>query len=444
MKNNAQNLDKVTLEWTEKGPCVFNVKATVPADVVAACQKETLRYAIKQANIPGFRQGQAPAAIVAKRYKDTIDNDVREAVIGSVFQKAKADESKKMLSFAIPKEEDLTFATDKEATFTCEIEVAPQITIPDYKKLEVTVHGEEVTEAAIQKRKDAIRDAFGEFVKIEDTLNKHDLAQVSYDADVTLPEDAPGTLKALVHATTTWIWLGENERIPGITDAIIGKKVGEDFEFDATFPEDTAEPFLSGKTLKYKGSVKDAQRRAPLTDDKLLLERMGMKTIEDFNQRIENDLKQESDDRVHTEVLEKISEKLAETVPDFSMPPGVIARKTMQHLREISQEVIKSEADVPAFQANREAHETEAKKRAEKSAHLFFILAAIADAEGIKVSQQDFHDRVNMIAQHLQQSVEQTMKVIQDRDIEQDVIDDILGNKTLEALSKIVKIKKSK
>ncbi len=441
MSKQPQNfIEKITLDWNEKGPCVFTATAKVPGEVITAAEKETLRYASAQAKIPGFRQGQAPANLVAQRYKDTIVAEVREAIIGAVFRKVQAEDTKGMISFSIPNNQELDFVSGKDAEFVCEIEVTPTFDLPDYKNMEVAVRGEEVTQEAIDKRITAIRDAFGEFVKIEGALQKHDLVQVAYSADVSLPEDAHGALRAMVNAKTTWVWLGDNERIPGMTEAVIGKNIGEDFTFEATFPADAAEPFLAGKKLTYTCNIKDAQRRAPLTDDKVLLERMGMDSMDAFKARVEGDLKQEADDRAHTEILEKISEKLEEVVPAFPMPAGVIGRKTMQHLREISQEIVKTEADVAAFHAARAEHEAEAKKRAERTSHLFFILAAIAKAEKITVSAEDFQARVDMISNHLQQTVEQTKKVIEERGIEQDIVDDLLGNKVLEALSKIVKV----
>lgn len=430
----------ITLNWEEKTPCSYKVTVSVPAAAIDAATENTVRYISASAKVPGFREGQVPTALVRSRYKDAIKSEMTEAVLSTAAMKMRQDETRKVLAYGIPESEPINLECGKDGTVIFDVDVAPTFKVPEYKGLNVSVETDVVTEDKVADRLKQLREAFGEFKKVEDELKKDDIAQVKYSADVTLPEDAPASLKALVNAENTWLWIGDTDRLPGSSAAMTGKKVGDVVTFSATFPEDHAEPFLAGKTLTYEVTINDAQRRVPLTDNEALCQRFGVKTLDEVMTRLKADMEEEAKDVNMTKIMTAIREKLAAEVPAFPLPPSILQRKIFHHMREIMNETVKSEADSAAFTANREQHEADAKARAEKSLHAFFILAAIADLEKISVTEKELEERIAAIARYLKQGVEETKKVIQERQAEQDIVNDLLEQKVLEFAAQSAKI----
>lgn len=440
-KPTFQAIDElITLSWEDKAPCSCKVIAHIPAEAIKIAFDNTAAYIAGSAKVSGFRQGQVPMSLIRSKYKESIQGEATETLLATAAMKMRADKDHRVLSYGIPESEKIEITAGKDSDVTFEADLAPVIELPAYEGLEVKVDIDSVTDEAVAARLTQLREAFGEFTKVADELKKDDIVQAKYSADVILPEDAPAGLKALVNAESTWLWIGENDRIPGASAAMTGKKVGDTVTFDATFPSDHAEPFLAGKTLSYAIVINDAQRRVPLTDNKVLCERFGVADMDAVNARLKKDMEEEAKEANQAKIAGVLREKLSDAVPLFPLPPTTLQRKIFVHLREIMNEVVKSEADGQAFTANRETHEAEAKSRAEKSLHTFFILSAIADKEEITVSEKELEDRIAMIARYLKQSVEATKKVIQERQAEQDIVNDILEQKVLDLIIKSAKV----
>lgn len=432
--------DLLTLTWEETSPCSYKVTVAVPAQAVDVAAEGALNYIAGAVQMPGFRRGQVPKALIKGRYKDEIQHDVNEAVLTAAAYKLTTDGTHKIIAYGIPESETIEFKQGEDSTVAFDVDVAPKFELPEYKGLEVKIESEPVTDATVDQRLTQLREAFGEFKKVDDKLQKDDIAQVAYSADVTLPEDAPASLKAMVNAESTWLWIGETDRIPGASAAMLGKKAGDTVTFDATFPEDATEPFLAGKTLKYEIKINDAQRRLPLTDDAVLCQRFNVDDMDAVMARLRADIEEERKSTETEKVMTAIRDQLSAAVPTFPLPPATLGRRTTHFLREIARETVKSDADRDAFTAALDEHEKEAKARAEKALHAFFILSAIAEKEEITVTQQEVEDRIAMIAQYLRQTVEETKRVIRERNAEGDVSNDLLEQKTLAFIADNAKV----
>lgn len=426
----------IQLSWAEKAPCTFDVTVTLDSASINEIFDLVLGYAMKQVTLPGFRPGTAPKNLVESKHKESIGHDVTERIVSTAFAKIQKDKTKSVLGYKLPEDAALNFKRDESVNFVFEISVAPEVKLPEYKSVKVDVDLTKIDADSVAKRVEQLREAFGEFKDVATGITKDALAQVSYEADVILEDDAPAKLKALLNADKTWLWFNSDERIPGINAAIMGKKLGESVNFKATFPADHEQPFLAGKTIDYKVTVLGVQERVAQTDDKVLFQKLNVENMEQLQARLEKDLQQEADMNNETAIGDAIKTKIFENTPTFSMPASIVEAEANRCMREIAREVIKSESDVAAFHANRESHETEAKKRAEKNTRELFIIRAIADNEKLTVSQEEFNAQIEGMAQYFGTNVAEMRKRIEENHAETEVANSLLTQKVTSFLAK--------
>ena len=128
----------------EKQPkCVATLRVEIPADKVQGQRDQIVRGYASKARVPGFRPGKAPRAIIEKRFDKEITEELNEQLFNEAFDEALKQEDLKVLDFGIP--EGLTTTPDGGISFSSKLTLAPEVTLPEYKGVTVTVPPPEVT-----------------------------------------------------------------------------------------------------------------------------------------------------------------------------------------------------------------------------------------------------------------------------------------------------------
>ena len=150
----------------EKQPkCVATLRVEIPAEKVQGQRDQIVRGYASKARVPGFRPGKAPKALVEKRFEKEITEELNERLFNEAFDEALKQEDLKVLDFGIP--ENLSTSADGGISFVSKLTLAPEVQLPEYKGITVTVPPAEVPEEDVQGQLKALQERFADFKDIE-------------------------------------------------------------------------------------------------------------------------------------------------------------------------------------------------------------------------------------------------------------------------------------
>ena len=155
-------LEKVQIELKETDACTRKMDAKYSAELVDAAFKDAVKEAGKYAQLPGFRKGKAPAALVLSKYKNYILDDVAKVLQQGAFRKLTENKDLDIVSFGQLQAEALP-ENGKEYAFSMELEVAPEFKLPEYKGLKVKVEQKETPEERFAAELENLKKMYAEF-----------------------------------------------------------------------------------------------------------------------------------------------------------------------------------------------------------------------------------------------------------------------------------------
>lgn len=421
------------MEVRSKQPCRKELDFAVPADTVKSEMDKVLRDFAGAVFIPGFRQGRAPVALLRNKYSEEIRQELERKIIYAALERAGKEESLDLVTCGIEGEPKLEFG--QEFKFTLGADTAPEFELPDYKAIKVKVELDAVTEEEIDERVKYYR-AHGNYAEAVGPARKDDMLKVSYKSDFALPEDASAALKRQVAADNTFLWLDVPEAIPGCIAALTGAEVGKEYTFKAEYPADYRESALAGKTVEYAVKVEGVQRRTELSDEELV-KQAHMQSIAEFRDMLRKALEQKNAVRQHEATIEKIYAELDGAIPEFELPPSILASEVQKELRRMAREFVKSEEDSEKFKAELEENRKKAEDAARKSLRRTFILRRIAKAENIRFEDGEIDSRLREMSSYYGYREKEFRSMLEKSGGMDDIQLDMLNSKVLERLAEM-------
>lgn len=397
MKKSLQ--EAIKIELSEKEPCLMEAKVVVPSENIDAEIEKSVKMISKQAQIPGFRAGKVPIALIKKRFTDNINDELIQNIHVATYQKLKEISKTELVSMPTPENEIVPPVANEDYTFNITVNVAPEIEIPKYEGLKLKKESVTVEKKAIDAEIARIREMYADYTTIDEAGKKDDMLKISYTSNLEPLEEALPAYDKFVKADDTWCWLSDPEMIPGIIKALIGAKAGDEKTLSTTFPDDFTEPSLIGKKADFKITVVEVQRRLPLKSDEEFCKRINVPDMKTFSDQIEKNMETQesmkSDNLLKEEAMSQICDKI--TVKDF--PPLMLAQAINMEFRVIANNLVKKEEDVEAFKKDKDVHQKAAEETARKQLSKFFICNAIALKEDISVSQEEIENQIKSMSQ---------------------------------------------
>ena len=432
-------LEKVQIDVKETDACTRKMDAKYTADVVDAAFKDAVKEAGKYAQLPGFRKGKAPASLILSKYKDYILDDVTKVLQQGAFRKLTENKDLDIVSFGQIKAEAQP-ESGKEYAFSLEVEVAPEIKLPEYKGLKVKVEEKETLDQHYEAQLKYIKNLYAEFLSVEDPAVSGDMLKVSYESDLELPEDASASLKRAAKAAEAWFYLTEPEQIPGMLKAMTGAKKGDEVKFKADFPADWRDAGLAGKSVNYTVKVVEVQRRVPIESEEKLAEKLGMENVEKMHDFLKKKAENELEEARKAQIREKVADQLISAVADFEMPKGVLGMASQREFSRIADQLVRKEEDVEKFKAEKDKHLEDARKAAAARMKRFFILRKIAHAENITVSEEEVDMQIRQMSAYLGYKEKEVRKMLDNNGGYTEIQSDILMGKVIDFLANQAKV----
>ena len=403
------------VEKLEKNMAKLTIEASAE-DFEKAIQKVYLK-ARGRINIPGFRKGKAPRKLIEKMYGTGVFyEDAANDLIPTAYAEALKDCDLEIVSR--PEINVTQIESGKPFIFTAEVAVKPEVTLGEYKGVEVEKSDVEVTEEDINKEVDKERENNSRTIDVDDrAVESGDIIKLDFDGSVDGVPFAGG--KAENYTLT----IGSGSFIPGFEDQLIDTKIGEDKDVTVTFPEDYHEKSLAGKEAVFKCKVNAITvKELPDADDEFASEVSEFETLAEYKEDIKKKLteKKEKEARAKKEAqaVEKAVENATMEIPDAMIDTQVqsmmedFARRMQSQGLSLEQYFQFTGMDAKKMH---DQMKPEALKRIQNS----LVLEAVAKAENIEISDEKVDEEIAKMAEAYKMEVEKLKGIIGDSERDQ-------------------------
>ena len=394
------------------------------------------------AKIPGYRPGKAPRAVIDKRFRKEIQDELTKKLVSKSYHQAVEQEQLRVAS--VTNIEDIQFGEDKSMRFRATVVTAPEFELPDYKKIPVQLPETKVSDAEVDAALERLRDQSADFLDVPGRgLQMGDFAVIDFEGSVDtkpISEIAPQASKNLQGGKKFWLHLAADNFLPKFCEQLVEQKPGETRLVIVEFPADFPVKELGGKKADYAITLREIKEKVlPQIDDALAAKLAPDKTLADLRQMIEHDIEHAKQHDVERAKESQILKYLHEHI-QFELPSALLQNETRRALAEL-------------VQRNRERGVTDEMLK-EKEKELIdgaaglaatrlktnFILHRIAERENIQVKKEDVDLRIKQESARYDISPEKMRKELQQKDALDDVADQILLGKTLDFLKANVTI----
>ncbi len=400
------------MEVTELGPMKRALKIEVPADEVTQRLARAYVDLNRQVNIPGFRPGKAPVALLEKRYAKTVEEDVLRALVPDFYDKAVRQAGIVPVHVEIPPLDRAKIKKDEPFTFTATVEIRPNIELRDYKApnpISLKPDKRTVTDDQLDRGLDVLRE---QQARLEAVPAGHTVVDGDY-----LVLDVQGTLDgALLEGTKKEGQLhkvGSHASVLGleIDPHVGGKKEGDVLEVPQPYPASHPDPRVAGKTVVFTLTIKSVkEKKLPALDDEFAKDCGPFNSLQEIKDKLregmERALKREIEDTYKDTIIKRLVEThhfdLPETLVERALE--AIIRQHMQQQKGSGQE----SSGMEDLAQLRQEHRNEASRRVK----LGLVLETIAEKEGLKVTQEDLNAEIVRLSSDLKMPAADLVKMI--------------------------------
>ena len=398
----------VTVERVENEA---TLKITAPAAEVNAGYKKAVQKIADQVNIPGFRKGKAPRAIIEMHYgKEAVKQEAFEIVANKAYSEALDQE--KLIPVSDPKVEESTFEEGKDMELTIKVTLKPEPELGEYKGLHVEKKEVEVTDEQVDAQ---IKDMMGRDAKMvvaEEgaVIEKGDFAIIDFAGTVDGEPFSGGEGKGYP------LEVGSNSFIPGFEDQLVGLSKGDSTDVEVTFPEDYFVKDLAGKEAVFKVNIQDVKRKElPELNDEYVASKTDFKTVEELRANYKERMQKAAEANAKAEYEHELID-LAVANAKFSVPEIMIEDKISQMVDEMkmSLESRKMSLDMYMQYTGLDMAKIRQNQRpvAEENVKTDLVLDAIAKAEDIQVDMADVDAEIAAISAQHGAAPEEVKKII--------------------------------
>lgn len=365
----------------------------VPFEELKSEIDQAYKALAQQINIPGFRRGKAPRQLIDARIgRGPVLEQVVNDMLPTRYQQA--CEENELVVLGQPAI-DITKIEDNDVVeFTAEVDVRPEITVPDFAAFNVEVPALKVDEEAVDAEIDRLRERFGELKDTKRKLKTNDFATIDLAASV----DG----EAIEEATTEGMsyQVGAGDLIDGLDTALRGLKTGESAEFTTTLQAGE----YAGKEATVTVTVQQTkERKLPEVDEEFVQMASEFDTVEELRESVTAQVEEKAKAAQATAIRDEVL-KAALAESTFELPEGVVNEQVEaqlhQLLGQLAHDAAALNAALEAQGTTREDFDAENRKNSEEAVRTQLFLDALAEQEAPEVSQQELTDHILFTAQN--------------------------------------------
>ena len=385
----------------------------VPAEELEKALETAYQKNKNKISVPGFRKGKVPRNMIEKMYGPAIFyEDAANELIPDAYEKA-LDECEEEIVSA-PKIDVTQIEKGKDFIFTAEVAVKPEVTLGKYKGIKVDEADLAVTEEEINAQIEKERENSARTISVEDRPVKDgDITTLDFEGfvDGVAFEGGKGTDYPLT--------IGSGSFIPGFEEQLIGAELNKEVEVNVTFPEDYHAKDLAGKPATFKCKIKDIkEKELPELDDEFASEVSAFDTMAEYKEDVKKSLEMKKADAAKIAKEEAVIDAVIEDAK-MDIPDAMVETEQRQIIEEFSQRMrmqgLTMEQYMQFTGMTPQALMEQTKPQALKRIQSRLVLEAVAKAEDLKASEEDYAAEIKDMSEKYQ--------------MEEDKIKEMLGEK---------------
>lgn len=398
---------------------IAELEIAVDAQTLKEATDKVFKRKVKTINVPGFRKGKAPRAIIEKMYGEGI---FMEDAVNDLFPDAydAAVEEAGIEPVDRANVEMLTLDKETGFTFKATVTVKPEVTVTGYKGLEAVKTIYEIEEGALEVEISRMRENNARMLTVED--------RAAADGDQTVI-DFLGSVDGVPFeggkGDGYQLTLGSHAFIPGFEEQIVGHKPGDEFDVNVTFPEEYHAEELTGKAAVFKVKLHEVKvKELPELDDEFAKDVSEFDTLEelraDLRKQQQDELDKRSDDELETALVEKAIEALEGDIPEC-MYEQKIDDMVRDFEYRLSSQGMKIDMYLQYTGMDGAAFRQTFREQAERQVKIRLALEKIAILENLEITEEDIDKEYTKIADMYGTDVDRVKNVVPQKELLGDI-----------------------
>ena len=403
VENLEKNMAKLTIE--------------VPAEELEKALEKAYQKQKKNISVPGFRKGKAPRVMIEKMYGvGVFFEDAANLLINTEYPKAAQESELDIVSR--PTIDIVQIEKGKSFIFTAEVATKPEVTLGDYKGLEVPKSETEVTDEEVEAELKKEQEKNSRTITVEDRAAENgDTATIDFEGfvDGEAFEGGKGTDYPLT--------LGSNTFIPGFEEQLVGAKTGDHVEVKVTFPEEYQAKELAGKEAVFQCDVKKIEaKELPELDDDFAKDVSEFDTLAEYKEDVKKNLTEKKVEDARRAKEDAAVDKVIENA-QMDIPEAMIETQTRQMLDDFARRMQSQGLSMEQyFQFTGQSVEKmmeDMKPQALKRIQTRLVLEKIAEVENIQPTEEEVNEEISKMAEMYKMEADKLKDLIGENEMEQ-------------------------
>ena len=403
------------VEKMEKNMAKLTIE--VSAEDVEKAMQSAYQKAKGRISIPGFRKGKAPRKMIEQMYgKGVFLEDAVNALIPEHYSKALGECELEIVSQ--PKIDLVQTEPGKALIFTAEVAVKPEVTLGEYKGVEVPKSEIEVTDEEVDAEVKKEQEKNSRTINVEDRAAQlNDIVTIDFEGSVDgVPFDGG-------QATEYPLTLGSNTFIPGFEDQLVGAKVGDDVDVKVTFPEEYQAKELAGKEAIFKCAVKKIEaKELPELDDDFAKDVSEFDTLAEYKEHVKTNLVEKKENEAKHAKEDAAVDKIIENA-QMDLPDAMVETQCQQMLDDFSRRMQSQGLSMDQYfqftGMTAEKMMEDMKPQAVKRIQTRLVLEKIAEVENIQPTEEEVNEEISKMAETYKMEADKLKELLGEREIEQ-------------------------
>lgn len=385
----------VTVEKKDNNMAVLTIE--VPAEKFVEAIEQAYMKQKSRIALPGFRKGRAPRKMIQKMYgAGVFFEEAANIILRNTYDDAAKESGETIVSR--PRIDITQIEEGKPFIYTATVALKPEVTLGQYKgveipKKEITITDEEITADIDREREQNARD-----VDVDDRpVQDKDRIRLDFDGSVD------GTPFDGGKASDFDLTVGSGSFIPGFEEQIIGKSIGEEFDVNVTFPEDYHAENLKGKAAVFKCRVNSiSEHQVPELDDDFVQDVSDFDTVDEYRADVEKKIR-ERKEKAQKSANEAAAVRAALKNAKMDIPDAMVEEQAQRLVDEFAQQIQSQGMNMQQYMQltgmNEQTLASQMKPQALERIQNSLLLEAVSKAENIEISDEKLDEEIGKMAE---------------------------------------------
>ena len=444
-----QQLPEPSIELSDAGPARKKLQIEIPPERINAKLEDSFKNLQGEAQIPGFRKGRAPRRLLEKRFGSDVRREVFNQVVGEAYSEAVEQNELRVLGEPDIKDfENLALPDDGPLNFEAEVEVAPEVELPELEGIKVYKPTFEPSDDQVEAEINRYCQMYGRMTDLEEGDESQpedyltadveirsadgEVLEERNDANVYLPGETPNNYKGVVTGVV----------VEDLGKTLAGKKIGDTEEISTKGPQRHENEQLVERDLVLAITIKQIRRVQALSVDELV-EMVGMENADELRDQVKQSLEDRAQSQQHEAMTEQVTEHLMDKI-DIEVPEKMSSQQAQQIMQRQAMQMMQQGMSQEQLGEQIEMLQASSEEEARRHLKQMFILDAVARDRDVDVTEEEVNSQVAQLAAQQGKRPEQQRQEMQEsgqleqlamRLREQKAVDQVIEKAEVEEIS---------